>query len=534
MLFLVFLINLFTFSLAAQLPAIEIVGNKFFYSNNGSQFFMKGIAYQQNNLNSTAAFVDPLANPVTCKRDVPYLQQLNTNTIRVYALNASQDHSECMQLLNDAGIYVIADLSEPDLSINRDSPEWNLELFNRYTSIIDEFSNYTNILGFFAGNEVTNNKSNTDASAFVKAAIRDSKAYIAQKKYRSIPVGYSSNDDTDIRGPLADYFVCDVDGGNADFFGINMYSWCGNSTFQESGYDIISNLYQNLGVPLFFSEYGCNEVQPRIFQEVGTLYSDKMTNLWSGGIVYMYFQETNNYGLVTIQANGAVKTLEDFNYYSSEIHAVSPSSAQASAQSSTTPTSCPAQNATWRASTVLPPVPDSMMCECMNNAAECVVSSKVDSSEYADLFSIVCGYVDCSGISGNGTSGEYGAFSPCSNEERLNFVLNLYYQSRGKSSTACNFSGSATLKSATTASSCAGVLSSAGASGLGTLSGSIRTNGAGTDATTKSNGSGSGSSKPSSSSTSSKGAAANYNVDPNVKYGAFGLVFAFVSGLLML
>ena len=39
------------------------------------------------------------------------------------------------------------------------------------------------------GNGVSNMYNNTDASAFVKAAIRDTKAYLKSKGHRSIPVG---------------------------------------------------------------------------------------------------------------------------------------------------------------------------------------------------------------------------------------------------------------------------------------------------------------------------------------------------------
>ncbi|EEQ36274.1 hypothetical protein CLUG_00398 [Clavispora lusitaniae ATCC 42720] len=237
----------------ADLPAIEIVGNKFFYSNNGSQFLMRGVAYQSDSANATAdeTFVDPLGNPKTCKRDIPYLQELETNVIRVYALNTSLDHTECMNALSDAGIYVIADLSEPDLSIDRSDPKWDVTLLERYTSVVDKFHNYTNVLGFFAGNEVTNEVSNTDASAYVKAAVRDTKAYIKEKGYRSIPVGYSANDDVDIRVDLADYFACGDEDERADFFGINMYEWCGASSFKASGYSNITAQYEHLGIPIF-------------------------------------------------------------------------------------------------------------------------------------------------------------------------------------------------------------------------------------------------------------------------------------------
>ncbi|CCE79442.1 Piso0_001504 [Millerozyma farinosa CBS 7064] len=459
----------------ASLPEIEVVGNKFFYKSNGSQFYIKGIAYQSDVTSSSdSSFNDPLADPTACKRDIPYLQELYTNVVRVYALNVSLDHSECMEMLDDAGIYVIADLSQPDESIDRDDPEWNLELFNRYTGVVDLFQNYTNVLGFFAGNEVSNDKTNTDASAFVKAAVRDTKAYIKTQGYRSIPVGYSANDDKDIRVDLADYFACGDSDERADFFGINMYEWCGDSSYSTSGYENATDSYKNLGIPIFFSEYGCNQVTPRKFTEVGTLYGSKMTGVWSGGIVYQYFEETNNYGLVSVSGS-SVSTMDDFNSLKSQLGSISPSTANTKSVSSVSATSCPSTGADWSASTNLPPTPDETICNCMYDSLSCVIDSDVSSSDYSDLYSYVCDEIDCAGITGNGTTGKYGTYSPCTDEERLSFVLNLYYENNGASKSACSFNGKGSIKSAKTASTCSSVLSSAGSSGTGSVSGTIAT-----------------------------------------------------------
>jgi hypothetical protein len=224
------------------------------------------------------------------------MKQLNMNTVRVYAVDPTKDHSQCMQLLQDNGIYVVADLSQPGLSINRDSPAWNDQLYTRYTSVIDAFSSYTNVIGFFAGNEVSNNKTNTNASAFVKAAVRDMKTYIKAKNYRQMYVGYATNDDASIRENLADYFNCGNVDEAIDFWGYNIYSWCGDSSFTESGYDQRVAEFSNYSVPSFFAEYGCNTVQPRKFTEVQSIFGSDMTGVFSGGIVYMYFQEANDYG----------------------------------------------------------------------------------------------------------------------------------------------------------------------------------------------------------------------------------------------
>jgi hypothetical protein len=459
-------------------PPIEIVGNKFFYSNNGSEFYIRGIAYQSDVANETAGqtFSDPLADAASCKRDLPYLQQLLTNVVRVYALNTSLDHTECMQMFGDAGIYVVADLSQPGLSINRDDPQWNVDLYNRYTSVIDEFQNYTNILGFFAGNEVTNNNTNTDASPFVKAAVRDMKAYIKSQNYRQIPMGYSTNDDAATREPMAEYFVCGDDSEKVDFYGINMYEWCGDATFQSSGYAARTAEFANLSVPLFFSEYGCNAVQPRTFTEVSALYSSEMTDVWIGGIVYMYFQEANDYGLVTIEADNSVSTLADFNFLAKELSSVSPTTINsASYTPSSVSIACPASTGLdWKGSDILPPTPNQAVCDCVSDAALCVVSNSVDETDYGALFGYLCGQVSCAGISGNGTSGQYGSYSFCDAKDQLNYVLNLYYEQNNKADSACDFSGSASInKAAVTSSSCAAVLSQAGSAGTGAISATI-------------------------------------------------------------
>ncbi|SCV02433.1 LAME_0H00430g1_1 [Lachancea meyersii CBS 8951] len=487
-------------------PAIETKGNKFFFSNNGSQFYIKGVAYQADTANSSSTedtIVDPLADYDTCSRDLPYLLGAQTNVVRVYALNTSLDHSKCMEAFGKAGVYVIADLSEPSESIDRDSPAWTLDLYKRYTGVVDVMANYSNVLGFFAGNEVTNNNSNTDASPFVKAAIRDTKKYIKDKGYRNIPVGYSSNDDEDTRVPMADYFACGDEDIRADFFGINMYEWCGSSTYKESGYEDRTKDFGNLSIPAFFSEYGCNAETPRKFEEVGTLYGDEMTDVWSGGIVYMYFEEANNYGLVSVDGS-KVSTMSNYNNLKSQLASVSPSAAKIDSYNpSSTSLSCPATNSNWMAATALPPTPDKDVCDCLRNSLSCVLSGDVEEEDYGELYNTLCGKLDCGDISADGEKGSYGAYSFCDNSVKLSFLLNKYYESNGKSKSACSFDGSASLASSTSlASSCQTKLSSASAKA--SVSGSSTSSSAQSSDSSKS---GSGSSNSASSGSTKKSAA---------------------------
>ena len=296
--------TLFASAALADVDPVVIKGSKFFYKTNGTEFFIRGVAYQtavggNNTDNADAKFVDPLADPTICKRDIPYLAQLRTNAIRVYAIDTTKSHDECMTALQQAGIYVIADLGAPNISINRANPSWDDQLYARYSSVVDLMAKYSNTLGFFAGNEVANNASSAQALPFVKAAVRDMKAYIKQKNYRPIGVGYAADDGAAIRVPVRDYVNCGPADSSIDFFGYNIYSWCGsnaNNKFQTSGYADRTKEFADYNVPVFFAEYGCNEPTPRPFDDTVALFGSKMTPVWSGGIVYEYFQEDNKYG----------------------------------------------------------------------------------------------------------------------------------------------------------------------------------------------------------------------------------------------
>jgi hypothetical protein len=458
---------------AASLPPIEIKGSKFFFEN-GTQFFMKGIAYQQDTAaaggeTTTGKFIDPLKDEDACKRDVPLLQKLHTNTIRVYAIDPAADHTACMKLLDDAGIYVVADLGEPATSINREDPQWNTVLYTRYQDVVDELAQYTNTIGFFAGNEVSNDNKTTGASAYVKAAVRDTKAYIKSKNYRSMGVGYAANDDKDIRAEIAQYFNCGDEDSAIDFWGYNIYSWCQESTMKNSGYDEQVKFFSNYSVPVFFAEYGCNVpdgADDRIWEETTALYGDEMSDVINGGIVYMYFQEDNDYGLVSIGSNDKATTMKNFAALQTVIAKVNPSSTSASAYSPTNSAqACPGISDTWHVTgDTLPPTPDADLCECMYQSVSCVPTAKIDKEDYGDLFGYICGLEGnlCAGITGKPETGVYGAYGMCNSTQQLAYVLDIYYKSVGETS-ACDFDGQATTQNPSAPDTCSAALSSAAA-----------------------------------------------------------------------
>lgn len=303
---------------------------------------------------------DPLADSTTCERDIAEFKTLGINTVRVYMVDNSANHDDCMGKLADAGIYLILDVNNPLYSINRASPaaSYNSVYLQSVFATIDAFQSYDNTLAFFSGNEVVNDQVNTTLAApYVKATTRDMRQYIRQRGYRTIPVGYSAADVAENRYQLAEYFNCGTDDERSDFFAFNDYSWC-NTDFTTSGWDQKVKNFTGYGLPLFLSEYGCIK-NGRSFGEVEALMNTEMTGVYSGGIVYEYSNEPDNpgYGLVSISGSSASQ-LSDFSAYSTALSSWPAPTGDGGFTSTTNTQACPTVDADWLVSdTLLPAIP---------------------------------------------------------------------------------------------------------------------------------------------------------------------------------
>ncbi|EPS29668.1 putative beta-1,3-glucanosyltransglycosylase [Penicillium oxalicum 114-2] len=291
----------------SDITPITVKGNAFFKGDE--RFYIRGVDYQPG---GSSKLADPIADAESCKRDIKNFKDLGLNTIRVYSVDNSADHDECMKALADAGIYLVLDVNTPKYSLNRANPgpSYNDVYLQYIFATVDKFARYDNTLAFFSGNEVINDGPSSTAAPYVKAVTRDLRNYLREQKLRQVPVGYSAADVDTNRLEMAEYMNCGSDEERSDFFAFNDYSWCDPSDYKTSGWDQKVKNFTGYGLPLFLSEYGCN-TNKRQFQEVAALYDTKMTGVYSGGLVYEYSQEDSNYGLVEIKGNN-VSPLSDY------------------------------------------------------------------------------------------------------------------------------------------------------------------------------------------------------------------------------
>ncbi|KAI1177158.1 Glucanosyltransferase-domain-containing protein [Nemania sp. FL0916] len=345
---------------AAALPTVTASGNAFW--NGKERFYIRGIDYQPD---GSSGNNDPLADTQICTRDIKRFKDLGVNTIRVYSVDNSKDHTDCMKQLNDAGIYLVLDVNNPSYSINREKPEpsYNDVYLQSVFATIDEFAKYSNTLAFFSGNEVINDIPETVGSApYVKATTRDMRQYIGSRGYRKIPVGYSAADVSTNRMQTAEYFNCGTDDERSDFFAFNDYSWCSPSSFTQSGWDQKVKNFTGYGLPIFLSEWGCTK-NKRDFSELSALMSNQMSGVYSGGLLYEYSREGNAFGIVELSGDSdSVKEDDDFATFKSALAKYPAPSGDGGFTSTTKAVACPTQDAVWSlgkwGASALPAIPD--------------------------------------------------------------------------------------------------------------------------------------------------------------------------------
>ncbi|RAL65113.1 hypothetical protein DID88_001219 [Monilinia fructigena] len=146
---------------------VVVKGSKFFA--DGEQFFLKGFAFQGTGQ-------DPLLNVTQCRYDMDLMRLFGANSVRVYHVDPTKDHTECMKILALAGIYLWVDLDTFDTAIRNVGSAWTLDQFQNYAKVMDAFHSFPNTAGFWIGNEVINSNSNSGAAPYIKAAVTDMRA----------------------------------------------------------------------------------------------------------------------------------------------------------------------------------------------------------------------------------------------------------------------------------------------------------------------------------------------------------------------
>jgi 1,3-beta-glucanosyltransferase GAS5 len=108
--------------------------------------------------------------------------------------------------------------------------------------------------------------------------------------------------------------------------------------------------------PGSLSEYGCT-TNGRDFGEIKALMSPAMSSVYSGGLLYEYTMEPNNFGIVKINGNTA-QELPEFAKFAAALKANPAPTGSAGAASATKVSTCPGTDAHWLLSDLtLPAIP---------------------------------------------------------------------------------------------------------------------------------------------------------------------------------
>ncbi|GAB9469655.1 1,3-beta-glucanosyltransferase [Globisporangium polare] len=301
-------------------------GNKFFNSETGDEFRLKGMAYYPRPNAGEMADVGNYdwaadEHEAVWKPHLEIMKDLGVNTLRLYSVDPGKSHDKFMCACSDAGIYVLVGVTAPceNCSVIDELPPkcYPDSLFTRAQIVYNAFAVYDNTLGFSIGNEnnlqVQHGKDGTATAPCVKAFLRDTRAYAASctGNVRQVPIGL---DIADIppRDQWLKYYDCAVDNdenSRAEWIGFNPYVECDpidHKTYSQStGLQTLMKVYDDAAYPrpIMFGEFGCNEgvntvegyENQRSFYDAKWMNEEKgMTDEIVGGNVFEFSTEVAN------------------------------------------------------------------------------------------------------------------------------------------------------------------------------------------------------------------------------------------------
>ncbi|VUC29909.1 unnamed protein product [Clonostachys rosea] len=332
--------------LVTSISPISVKGSKL-YDQDGGQFFVKGIQYVGN-----SSLYDPLLDRKKCEIDAKLMKSLGMNTIRVLGADSTKKHSDCMDAFARQGIYIWLELAIiPDYWIDRLEPKWTLPMYNNWTSTVDEFAGYDNLLAFTVATATIDNTTDGSLSApYVKAATRDIKAFRNARGYREIPISYAAFDDQPQLSFSGKYLACGKDEDSIEMLGVESYALCENTTM-KSGLSNIHKVFQHYNMPIIFTSAGCIEDADgrRDFSDVSAIFNSSFQDVFSGAILYQWSQYgADNWGLVEYSneaQTGTPSALSDYIAVSTILSTINPTgTSMFSYQPTETAPACPTSN----------------------------------------------------------------------------------------------------------------------------------------------------------------------------------------------
>ncbi|KAK0705738.1 Glucanosyltransferase-domain-containing protein [Apiosordaria backusii] len=280
-------------SLVEAVSPVSIKGTKL-YDESGAQFFLKGVVYVGGDNRN-----DPLLDASQCRIDAEHLRNVGANAVYIYSIDVGKlgQHRGCMEEFDKQGIYVWLQLGQLPMVTSRSdrTPKWDLSLYTSWTSIIDSFSEFDNLLAFGIGQETVNGTDFTTLVApSLKAAARDLKLFRDKRGYRAIPISYSAGDFEQYRLLTAQYLTCGPTESTVDLYGVNIFNNCSDSKL-----DRLRSEFSNHHAPVVVAEDGCFPLD-REFSEVQTFFGEsEFSRIFSGMNIFQWGRNEHSFGLVT-------------------------------------------------------------------------------------------------------------------------------------------------------------------------------------------------------------------------------------------